>query len=329
MNRLSQTLTYAGISGTLPSLKEQLNSKNFPKYTIPQTYYESYLSILAVKKNPLVQGTLKATKEGKIKLINFSDPLNDSDKKSILFDAITTLTVPVQGNNKFEIYVNAQKKTGYVRNVDKEAIGIRTNETALYSYLQSGYISYILATKDTEVTNNIKLHTLLAEVYADLFGKVIESICPITGEEEAYTRLCFLLSMYYFQVMCGYDFEKSLKIALTVKNVDPVAIGNRSRAFASEQIVMKDINDFIKSFEIEFPFVKKQQLTLRSLVNAVSGAYSSTAMFAIEHFGSFLNMIESVNAHSGLYKDQAIIKRMNAPLIKNVEKILLLISGEV
>ena len=90
MNRLSQTLTYAGISGTLPSLKEQLNSKNFPKYTIPQTYYESYLSILAVKKNPLVQGTLKATKEGKIKLINFSDPLNDSDKKSILFDAITT-----------------------------------------------------------------------------------------------------------------------------------------------------------------------------------------------------------------------------------------------
>ena len=212
MNKLSSTLTFASIVGSLPSLKEQLNPKNFPKYTIPMTYYESYFNILSMKKYPLVPATLKAAKEGKIKLLNHSDPLNFSDKKSILPDSLSTVALPLPGN-KVEIYVNAAKKTGYVRNADKEAIGLKTNETSLYSYLQSGFISYILAIKDAEVTNNIKLHTLLAEFYGDLIGKVIDRQYPITGEADSYTRLMFLLALYYFQVMCGYDLEKSIKFS--------------------------------------------------------------------------------------------------------------------
>ena len=70
MNKLSSTLTFSSIVGSLPSLKEQLNPKNFPKYTIPMTYYESYFNILSMKKYPLVQATIKAAKEGKIKIRN-------------------------------------------------------------------------------------------------------------------------------------------------------------------------------------------------------------------------------------------------------------------
>ena len=57
--------------------------------------------------------------------------------------------------------------------------------------------------------------------------------------------------------------------------------------------------------------------------------YGTSAMFIVEHFQSFLNMIESVSTHSMLYRDDVINKTIPTTLIKNVEKILLLISGEV
>ena len=328
MNKLSSTLTFSSIVGSLPSLKEQLNPKNFPKYTIPITYYESYFNILSMKKYPLVQATIKAAKEGKIRLLNHSDPLNISDKASILPDSLSTVALPLPGN-KIEIYVNAAKKTGYVRNADKEAVGLKTNETALYSYLQSGFVAYILATKDTEVTNNIKLHTLLAEFYGSLIGKVIDQLYPITGEPDAYTRLMFLLAMYYLQVMCGYDLEKAIKVALEVKTVDKITIASKSRAFAAEKLKMKDFNEFLECFLVEFPFVKRSEVTLRGVVAGVMKTYGSSAMFIVEHFQSFLNMIESVSTRSMLYRDDVISKTIPSTLIKNVEKILLLISGEV
>lgn len=327
MNKLSSTLTFQKVVGSLPSLKEQLNPKNFPKYTIPIPYYESYFNILAMKKYPLVQATIKAARAGKIRLLNLADPLNIDDKASILPDSLSTFARDT--GNGVEVYVNAAKKTGYVRNTDKEAVGLRVNETALYSYLQSGYVTYILTTKDTEVTNNVKLHTILAEFYGELIGKVIDQIYPITGEPEAHTRLMFLLSMYYFQVMCGYNLEKSIHLALDVKNVDKVSIGKNSRAFAAGKLEMKDFNDFIESFLVEFPFVKRSTVTIHAIVGGVMKTYGSSAMFVVEHFQSFLNMIESVSTRSMLYRDDIVCKTIPTTLIKNVDKILLLIGGSV
>ena len=328
MNKLSQTLTFQRISKALPSLKDQLNPANFPKYTIPINYYDSYFNIIGVKKYPLVQPTIKAAKAGKIRLLNHADPYNFNDKKSILSDSLSTLVVPSKDGD-YIVYVNAMKKTGYVRNVDKEPVGLKINEVSLHAYLQSGYISYLFAKKDAEITNNIKLQTLMAEFYASAMSYVIDKMYPISGENNAPVRLNFLLAMYYLQVMCGYDLEKSLKIALTVKNVDPVVIGNDSRAFQSEQLVMKDFEDFLESFKTEFPFVKRDSVTLHSMVHAVQKYYGSSAMYAVEHSQSFMNMIMHARFGSGIYNDKAITGRVPSPLVKNIESILLLISGEV
>ena len=80
---------------------------------------------------------------------------------------------------------------------------------------------------------------------------------------------------------------------------------------------------------IEFPFVKRSEVTLRAIVAGVMRTYGTSAMFVVEHFQSFLNMIESVSARSMLYRDDVISKTIPSTLIKNVEKTLLLISGEV
>ena len=329
MNKLSQTETFTEIIKGLPSLKEQLNPKNFPKYTIPISFYENYFNILSVKKYPLVSPVIKAARAGKIRLLNFSDPREFNDKKSILTDAISAVILPLKDTRDYIAFVNAVKKTGYIRNTDKEAIGLKTNEIAMYSYLQTGYLAYLLTIKDREITDNVKLHTLLAEFYGSLIGKVIDQEYPISGEPDAYTRLMFLLALFYLQFMCQYPLDKALKIAMSVKTVDPVIVANKSRAFAAEVLEMKSFNDFIKSFSIEFPFVKKDVVTLRSIVGGVIKTYGSGAMFVVEHFQSFLNLIMSVETRSNIYRDDVISKVIPSQLIKNVAKLLYLISGEI
>lgn len=329
MNKLSQTETFTEIIKGLPSLKEQLNPKNFPKYTIPISFYDNYFSILSVKKYPLVSPVIKTAKAGKIRLLNYADPRDYNEKKSILTDAISAVIYPIQGNKDYVAFVNAAKKTGYIRNSDKEAIGLKTNEIALYSYLQSGYLAYLLTVKERELTDNVKLHTLLAEFYGSLIGKIIDQEYPISGEPDSYTRLMFLLALFYLQFMCQYPLDKSLKIAMSVKTVDPVIITSKSKAFAAEVLEMKSFNDFIKAFSIEFPFVKKDVVTLRSIVGGVMKTYGSSAMFIVEHFQSFLNLIMSVETRSNIYRDDVISKVIPSQLIKNVARLLYLISGEI
>ena len=89
---------------------------------------------------------------------------------------------------------------------------------------------------------NHKVNTYVFDPYNNEF------INPITGESGAYPRLMFLLALYYLQVMCGYDLEKALRVALDVKTVDKVLVANESRAFAAEKLKMKDFNDFIECF---------------------------------------------------------------------------------
>lgn len=329
MNKLSQTLTFSEIVKGLPSLKEQLNPANFPKYTIPISFYENYFSILSVKKYPLVSNVLKAAKAGKIRLLNYADPKEFSDKKSILSDAFSAFVLPMKDKKDFTVFVNAAKKTGYIRNVDKEAIGLKVNETALYSYLQSGYIAYLLTVKDREITDNVKLHTLLAEFYGSLIGKIIDQIYPITGEADSYPRLMFLLALYYFQVMCGWNLEKSIQTAMRVKTVDPAIIDSKSRAFSAEKLEMHNFNDFLASFLVEFPFVKRDTVTLRAIVAGTCKTYGASAMFTVEHFQSFLNMVMSAETKAMIYRDDIIAKVIPSTLVKNVDKILFLISGEV
>jgi len=49
----------------------------------------------------------------------------------------------------------------------------------------------------------------------------------------------------------------------------------------------------------------------------------------LEHFQSFLNLIECVGLRSNMYRDDIISKTIPSTVIKNVDKTLLLISGEV
>ena len=146
MNKLSSCQTYNDLKKGFVDLDKMLGP-DLPKYIIPQQFYETYFNIMAVKKYPLVQATIKAAKQGRIKLLNHSDPKDLSLKAYVMPDGISCITTPPSPGKPSIALVNAYKKTGYIRNADKEAIALKINEVALYSYLQTGYVATILAEK--------------------------------------------------------------------------------------------------------------------------------------------------------------------------------------
>ena len=329
MNKLSSCKTYNDLKKGIVDLDKMLGP-DVSKYLIPVSFYESYFNILSVKKYPLVGPTIRAAKAGRIRLMNHSDPKDLSNKAYILPDMFSCFTTPIRKpGDKCVALVNAFKKTGYIRNADKEAIGLKVNEVALYSYLQTGYLGILLAEKDEEISRNVKLHTLLAEFYSSLVGKVIDKIYPISGEPGAYTRLLFLLSLFYLQFMCGFDELTALKIAPKIKTVDMAEVSQNSRVLNSNSFKMNSFDDFISLFMVEFPYIKSGTVTLRAIVGDMIKLYGSGAMFALEHFQSFLNLIECVGLRSNMYRDDIISKTIPSTVIKNVDKTLLLISGEV
>ncbi len=325
MNKLSSCQTYNDLKKGFVDLDKMLGP-DLPKYIIPQQFYETYFNIMAVKKYPLVQATIKAAKQGRIKLLNHSDPKDESIKHYVMPDCISCITTPPNPNKPTIALVNAIKKTGYIRNADKEAVGLKVNEVALYSYLQTGYVATLLAEKDQAVTNNVKLHTLLAEMYSSMFSRIIDQIYPITGEDGSYTRLSFLLCLFYYQFMCGLDDVTALKLSMRVKTVDPAEVSANSKVFASGNVKMSKFDDFISAFMREFPFIRQGSVTLRLIIGKTIKQYGAGAMFTLEHFQSFLNMIQCVGLRSGMYNDAMIAKIVPSNLIKDVDKILLLIG---
>lgn len=328
MNKLTSTQTFKDIMKATPNLIRMISPDMLNKYVIPLSFYEDKFKALSTKKYALVRPTLKAAKANKIHLFNFSDPFNSQEESSVMPDYYTAFGYVIRDGKGSQTWVNAAKKTGYMRNSDKEPVALRTNETALYAYLQTGYTSLLLLEHDAEITNNIKLQTYLAEFYGTLMSYVFDRIYPISGELDSYTRLTFLCALYYLQVMAGYDLKKALNIAIKLKNVDAVTVAEKSRAFAEASIEMKNFDDLIKSLEIEFPFIKKGSMTLRSIVAATARQFGPSSIFAVEHSQSFINMIQSVGLKANFYRDDVISKLIPSVHVDEVNRILLLISGE-
>ena len=69
-------------------------------------------------------------------------------------------------------------------------------------------------------------------------------------------------------------------------------------------------------------------MTLRSIVAATARQFGPSSIFAVEHSQSFINMIQSVGLKANFYRDDVISKLIPSVHVDEVNRILLLISGE-
>ncbi len=327
MNKLSNCELFQAYKSFKKDIGDVLTPQSFIKYEIPSSFYDSWYNPLSAKKYPLLRPTLKVAKEGRIHLFNFADPRVSSAKPIMIHPSISAF---LGLNPKKEIisFVNAAEKSGYIRNSDKEVVGLKIDENHLYGYLQTGYTAILLGTKDKEITNNVKLQSNMAEIYATLLSKVIDGIYPISAELDAYPKLVFLCALFYLQFMAGYPEDKAVSVALKLKTVDPIIIGNKSRALEVGQIKMNNFNDFLAALKAEFQFINLNDFGLREVASSWTKKYGPASFFAIEHFQTLLNLVQHVGLKTGLYADYNLTRTIPQILINDVNKILLLISNE-
>lgn len=327
MNKLTTSETFAAYAKFKPDVVKMLNPAMISKYEIPSTFYDNWYKPLTAKKYPLVHATLEAAKAGLIHLFNFTDPYDISEKKTMLHPGISAI-LGLDNKKRLVSFVNAQAKAGFTRNIDKEPVGLKLDENSLYSYLQTGYTAVLINKKDREVTDNVKLQQTLAELYALVLAKTVDNIYPVTGELDAAPRLNFLCALFYLQYHAGYDLEKAIKLALKIRIVDPVIVATKSRAMQQNILTMHKYDDFVQSLRTEFPFINMKDFELRATVSAYTRLCGPASFFAIEHFQSFLNMVQNVALKTGIFFDWNLSKMLTPNMTGEVNKILQLIGGD-
>lgn len=333
MNKLTSSATFNEAMTLLPRIHDIImNPPILDKYVIPDTYYSDYYKILLNKKYPLVRPTIKLAKEGKIKLFSTS---YTSDKllrkEELVMPSYFTSFQFGTKNGDIVSYVNATKKLGL--RIDKktgEPDGTMTgNENDIYNYLQCGATGYIVAKYSNDLSNNVKFVNVCTEMYEELISLAIDSISGINGKTDSYNILKFLIGMYFLQVLIGKSADKAVSIALSLKITNPAIINTECRCLLDGYLEMKSTDDFIKAINHEFSkFVKPGDITLRSITMAMNNRYGQSAMFAFDHFLSFLNLVQQEYLMSGIYKDLNVKKYVAPTLIQSVNQILLVTYGD-
>lgn len=330
MNKLSSTKIYGEIMTVMPSIKQKINVASLEKYVIDQSYYDWIFKPIQSKKYPLIRPTLKYAKEGRIKLFNMSDPKDMNDKSILLPDYFSCFAFKSLDNKETVSYVNSSKKIGYYRNkTTKEINGLtRIDENSIYAFLQTGATSIILSENDEEITNNIKMVSLCAELYSTLYGSCIAVDYPISGDRDYYIILNFILACCFLQIQAEYPVDRAISIALKLKNVEQSVILSDCKSVRDSKLEMKNINDLIMVLENEFNFIRKGSISPRSIVSKSMTKYGSASFMSLEHFQSFLNMIQNAHLLSNMYNDKSIRNDSPIRLVQDINQILLSISGE-
>lgn len=329
MNKLSSTKVCQQAFKLLPGMTAILRPDILEKFVIPDSYYDIYYRTLASKKYTLIRPTLEMARTNKVKLINTAEPYDNSTKPFLMPPYFTCFAFK-NAKNEVISYVNAAARAGYVK--DKrtgEILGTTLDENSTYAYLQTGAVAKIISEHEDSLKNNIKFLQSSAEIYALLINLCIDKMYPISGDYDKFTILNFLTAVFFLQYQVGLSVDRAIKTALTLKTVDPTIITNSCRLFSDESsLIMKSVDDFFVAIEKEFPFVKEGTINLRTLSTAVVEKYGNTAIFSIEHFQSFINMIQHVSLASRIYKDTYMRKLISPSLIKNIDQALLIASGE-
>jgi hypothetical protein len=141
-----------------------------------------------------------------------------------------------------------------------------------------------------------------------------------------YTRLNFITALFFLQTFIGYDVERSVKSAFNLKIVDRSVIENECVIYGHDELTISNFDTFINALEKEFSYIRPGTITLRTLSYQFDSLYGETALFALEHFQSFINMIINAMIGTNLYHDLLIKKSLASNLISTIEQAFLIAS---
>jgi hypothetical protein len=296
------------------------------KYVVPTHLYDFYGNIFKGYKSPLAKHVVKQSQRGAIALVNYAEPLEVTSRTPV-FNVHYLTSFITKSGGKLVSYSNIASKAGYNRNkFTNEIEDLKIAERELYAFLELAATNLLFSTKTASFEGSTKFPKLVAELYSTMLARCVNKTFPISAERDKMIVLNFLAALFCLQVMFGFDQQKSVDTALTLRNVEKDVVKFTCRGYLAKDdtLAMANIADFIRCFEHEFDFIKKGSLGEAALLQMYTKMYGSRAIFAVEHFFSFWTMILMGNHRIGLYNDLFV-----DGMAKNYLKDLLIIMASV
>ena len=318
MNRLSSTLIFTRLNESANNkLVESITkmNSNIKEYMVPYDFYEHLIKGMRTYRYSMSRLVVKSAESKEIRPILLQDPLNKNTKPIIL---PTPLNVLGNGTNSF---ADTSLVAKFTRDHDKRATAFDVNEIDLYTLLFGAFLDLNLTKYSNGLKRNNNFILQLALAYARMFTRCIDKTYPISGKDDgSYAISIYLAGVYAISTFFEMKPTEASSILLSKGIVDRNIVQSKCKAFRSNKLEFKNIEEFLELYNEEFShIIKKGDLKLRTFVSMYQKMFGANSFFAIEHGSSFLRMILSPSI--GLYNDRMIDKSTVGPKDK-IEEIL-------
>jgi hypothetical protein len=339
MNSLTTTRVFQAID-KLFNVKNIVGNPSFPieSYIIPKEHYSYLLSAYRGYKYPLNKQILYYANNNETLPLLLKYPLKDNAKTILFTTSITGFLRQYDG--RLTSFVDISSKGKYEWNkTSKEIEFFKIYERDFYAFLQNAAVNKILHDKANALVYNPKFTKHIVEIFAFLVGKAISILYPVGATAENIDILNYITGVFAYQNFFNFDMDKAKEYTLSLRGIDKSNIINKCIYYKhdEEKVDMKyDVvkkvykNDEKDIFPVdvylgilneEFPFIKSGHMEFRTLTAQFCNLYGGNAILALEHCGSFINMIKTAVMRVGLYKDLLIEKNAGS-YVDELDKLL-------
>lgn len=270
-----------------------------------------------VKKRQVSNSLVKILDSKSVVLIVGTEPMSKAFKvfcaKDVKGPRKDKMKVFIDCTNIIKVDPNSGKYTCTGNNID-----------ILISYLVSAMHTYIYYIDEFRLTNNNKIMSTGAQVFASLFTHVVDYVCKISSMPSVKAKCLYLTSLYYLANVIGKDYntESCRKIAKKISGLSDRDAGIVDLQIKSES--MMNIKMFVDMLSDVLHIPK---LTLDVILERWMTIYGTGTVFALEMFPAFATMI--TDAYVGAYlNNQKSIEKITGTGMVEFTKTILAIGAD-
>lgn len=270
-----------------------------------------------VKKRQVSNSLVKILDSKSVVLIVGTEPMSKAFKvfcaKDVKGPRKDKMKVFIDCTNIIKVDPNSGKYTCTGNNID-----------ILISYLVSAMHTYIYYIDEFRLTNNNKIMSTGAQVFASLFTHVVDYVCKISSMPSVKAKCLYLTSLYYLANVIGKDYntESCRKIAKKISG-----LSDRDAGIVDLQIKSESMMNIKMFVEMLSDVLHIPKLTLDVILERWMTIYGTGTVFALEIFPAFATMI--TDAYVGAYlNNQKSIEKITGTGMVEFTKTILAIGAD-
>lgn len=320
-NKLSET-EFFNKANKMFNFEKAIAKVDLNDYVVPEDLYMGRIDVFKGYKVPLTQEIHKYIKEKRIIPVIFSDASNSTKVLPNLhteckFPNSIFNMVTIGNSGKPCVLVDLSYKAKYSKDQMDKPIYLDIADLHLFYMCMAGYINLKLV-EDPNLSQKPAFYSLISDTYSLILSKIIDNMFPIASSSNTnHNKLYFLCSCFALENFFKLPKEEAIKYALKTTGIDD------RNSILTESIYVNDPTlcigraDMVNEYPIdrfcdiickEYTFIDKKHFNSSTLMLKFSDRLTKSAWFALEHLGSFINMIVMSKGGIGIYND-SMIKR--------------------